>query len=250
MMVEGRYKGKINLSNLDLSALPKNIGLAATVQFLDFVDEIKNYIEGKGKNVFIDKMKQKYEGQLLGCDVGGAEKIKDKVDAFLYIGTGIFHPLGIALNIDKEVFCYDPINSIMAKIVRKEVERYNRKRKAAYMKFLEASEVGILVSLKPGQNNFKKAVELKQQLKEKNCYIFAFDTLDFNQVENFSFIQCWLNTACSRLLDDYDKFPKPLVDLSDLDKAKIFYEVENFCLFLLFLIYFFGQHVNQCFDFA
>ena len=116
MMVEGRYTGNIDLSNLDASILPKTIGLATTVQFLDYVDEIKNYLESKGKEIFIDKMGQKYEGQLLGCDHGGAEKIKDKVDAFLYVGTGVFHPLGIAINIDKEVFCYDPIHAIISKI--------------------------------------------------------------------------------------------------------------------------------------
>ncbi|MBI2652423.1 diphthamide synthesis protein [Candidatus Woesearchaeota archaeon] len=221
MMVEARFKGKIDLSNLDAKILPKTIGLATTVQFLDFIDEIKQYLESSGKIIFIDKIKQKYDAQLLGCDVGGAEKIKDKVDAFLYIGTGKFHPLGIALNIDKDVFCYEPINAILSKIDRKEVEKYNMKRKGAYLKFLEATEVGILVSLKPGQNNFRKAVELKKQLKEKNCYIFAFDTLDFSQIENFPFIQCWVNTACNRILDDYDKFPKPLVDLSDIEKMEL-----------------------------
>ena len=220
MMVEGRYTGKIDLSNLDANELPKTIGLATTVQFLGYIDDIKRHLESNGKIVFADRMRQKYEGQLLGCDTGAAEKVKGNVDAFLYIGTGVFHPLGIALNIDKEVFCYDPISAILSKIDRKEVERYSRKRKGAYLKFLEANEIGILVSLKPGQNNFKKAVELKNQLKGKNCYIFAFDTLDFNQVENFPFIQCWVNTACSRILDDYDKFPKPIVDLSDIGKME------------------------------
>ena len=220
MMVEGRYKGNINLSNLDTNILPKRIGLATTIQFLDFIDEIKQYLESNGKNIFVDKVRQKYEGQLLGCDFGAADKVKDNVDAFLYIGTGVFHPLGIALNIDKEVFCYDPISAVLSKIDRTEVERYNKKRKAAYMKFLEATEIGILVSLKPGQNNFKKAIELKKQLIDKNCYIFTFDTLDFNQIENFPFIQCWVNTACNRILDDYEKFPKPLVDISDIEKME------------------------------
>lgn len=220
-MVEARYKGKINLSNLDANVLPKNIGLVTTVQFLDFVEEIKHYLEIHKKNIFVDKIKQKYEGQLLGCDIGSADKIKDNIDAFLYFGTGIFHPLGIALNIDKEVYCYDPINAVFSKIDKKIVERYTAKRRAAYLKFLEAKEIGILVSLKPGQNNFNKAVELKKQLKEKNCYIFAFDTLDFNQIENFPFIQCWINTACSRILDDYEKFPKPLLDLGDIEKKEL-----------------------------
>lgn len=221
MMIEGRYNGKINLSNLNPSILPKSIGLATTVQFLDYVGEIKQHLESKGKIIFTDKTRQKYEGQLLGCDVGAAEKIKDNIDAFLYIGTGVFHPLGVALNIDKKVFCYDPINAVMSKIDRAEVERYNKKRKAAYMKFLQATEIGILVSLKPGQNNFRKAVELKKQLKDKNCYIFVFDTLEFSQLENFTFIECWVNTACNRLLDDYEKFQKTLIDLSDIESMEL-----------------------------
>ena len=221
MMVEGRYRGEINLSNLDTGILPKTIGLATTAQFLDYVGEIKQHLESNGKIMFIDKIRQKYEGQLLGCDTGAAEKIKDDVDAFLYVGTGVFHPLGIALNIDKDVFCYDPINAIMSKIDRAQVGRYNLKRKGAYLKFLESTDIGILVSLKPGQNNFRKAVELKKQFGDKNFYIFAFDSLDFNQVENFPFVQCWVNTACNRILDDYEKFPKPLVDLSDIEKMEL-----------------------------
>ncbi len=221
MMVEGRYKGEINLSSLDTSVLPQFIGLATTVQFLDFIGEIKQFLEDNGKTIFVDKSRQKYEGQLLGCDVGGADKIKDNVDAFLYIGTGIFHPLGIALGIDKDVFCYDPLNAVMSRIDMAEVEKYNTKRKGAYLKFLESTEIGILVSLKPGQNNFRKAIELKKRLKDKNCYIFVSDTLDFNQIENFPFVQCWVNTACSRILDDYAKFPKPLVDLSDIEKMEL-----------------------------
>ena len=221
MMVEGRYKGEIDLSNLDTNVLPKKIGLATTVQFLDYVDEIKQFLQSRGINAFIDKIRQKYEGQLLGCDAGCAVKIKDEVDAFLYIGTGIFHPLGIALNVDKDVFCYDPIHAVMSKIDKAEVERYDRKRKGAYLRFIHAKEIGMLVSMKPGQNNFKKAVQLKNQLSGKNCYIFVFDTLDFNQIENFPFVECWVNTACNRILDDYSKFPRPLVDLSDIEKAEL-----------------------------
>ena len=221
MMIEGRYKGKIILSNLDASIMPKTLGLVATVQFLDHFDEIKTYLEDQGKIILIDKIKQKYDGQLLGCDTGAAAKIQDSVDAFLYIGTGIFHPLGISLNIEKEVFCYDPVNAVMSKIDREEVEKYNKKRKGAYLKFLEAGAIGIMVSMKPGQNNFRKAVELKKKLKDKNCYIFVFDTLDFSQVENFPFIECWVNTACSRIIDDYGKFPKPLIDLSDIEKMEL-----------------------------
>ena len=216
MMVEGRYKGKLDFANLDCRKLPKKIGLATTVQFLDYVDEIKKFLSEKGIETFVGRMRQKYEGQLLGCDQGGAEKIKDDVDAFLYIGTGVFHPLGIAINIGKDVFCYDPLSAKMSTIDNSQVESYNKKRKGAYLRFLHSKEIGILVSLKPGQNQFKRALELRKSFADKNFYVFGFDTLDFSQLENFPFVECWVNTACNRIIDDYEKFPKPVVDLGDI----------------------------------
>jgi len=216
MMVEGRYKGKLDFANLDCRKLPKKIGLATTVQFLDYVDEIKKFLSEKGIETFVGRMRQKYEGQLLGCDQGGAEKIKDDVDAFLYIGTGVFHPLGIAINTDKDVFCYDPLSAKMSTIDNSQVESYNKKRKGAYLRFLHSKEIGILVSLKPGQNQFKRALELRKSFADKNFYVFGFDTLDFSQLENFPFVECWVNTACNRIIDDYEKFPKPVVDLGDI----------------------------------
>ena len=80
-------------------------------------------------------------------------------------------------------------------------------------------KLGVLVSMKPGQNQFKRAVELKKTLKDKEVYIFVSDTIDFSQLENFPFIECWVNTACNRIMDDMDKFQKPLVDLADIENA-------------------------------
>jgi len=66
------------------------------------------------------------------------------------------------------------------------------------MKFYSADNIGILVSTKPGQNNLKEAIELKKKLK-KNCYIFVSDMINEAELENFPFIQAWVNTACPRI---------------------------------------------------
>ena len=75
------------------------------------------------------------------------------------------------------------------------------------MRFLSADNIGILVSTKPGQNSYKKAIEIKEKLeaKGKKCFVFVFDTLDSNEMENFPFIDFWVNTACPRITDDKDK---------------------------------------------
>ena len=86
-----------------------------------------------------------------------------------------------------------------------------------YTKFLHADNIGILVSTKPGQNSYKKAVEIKEKLesKGKKCFIFVFDTLNSNEMENFPFIDFWINTACPRIADDEDK--KNVIDMNELE---------------------------------
>ena len=63
-------------------------------------------------------------------------------------------------------------------------------------------EIGIIVSTKPGQERLKKAFDLKKRIKDKNCYIFAADTINPAEFDNFNFIECWINTACPRFADD------------------------------------------------
>lgn len=192
VFIEAKSDVKIDLKKIKIDKLPDKIGLVSTVQFLDYLKEIKNFL--KKKKVLI-------AGQILGCNISNAEKIKNKVDAFLYIGTGNFHPIALAKT-KKQIFIFNPISNIFSEFDKREAERYEKRRKGAMLKFLSAKNIGILVSTKPGQNNFKKAVKFKNKLKNKNCCIFLFDTLDKTQLENFPFIEAWVNTACPRIADD------------------------------------------------
>lgn len=216
LFIPSKYTGKMDLSKISIDKLPKKIGIVTTAQFLGKIEEIKQYLEKNGKEAFIDKAKQKNLGQLLGCDVGAAEKIQDNVNAFLYIGSGAFHPIGVALKTSKEVFQFNPITSVFSKLDCKEIENYKKRIKVKYIKFLSADNIGILVSTKPGQNSYKKALEIKKKMenKGKNCFVFVFDTLNSNEMENFPFIGFWVNTACPRIADDEDK--KNVIGMGDL----------------------------------
>jgi len=45
-----------------------------------------------------------------------------------------------------------------------------------------------------------------------------YDDLDWGSLENFPFIECFVNTMCPRIAyDDYHKLPKPVVDYLDLE---------------------------------
>ena len=202
LFIEAKYKEKIELDKNIINKLPKNIGLVTTVQFTDQLKDIKKQLEKQNKKVFIGKGRQKYEGQILGCDYSAAEKIKNNVDCFLYIGSGQFHPLG--LKTDKRIFNFNPLTKEFREFTKKEIEEYKKRRKGAYLKFLTAKNIGIIVSTKPGQYQLKKAIELKNKLKkqEKDAYLFIADDIDINQLENFPFIECWVNTACPRITED------------------------------------------------
>ncbi|HII14893.1 MAG TPA: hypothetical protein HA362_01120 [Nanoarchaeota archaeon] len=184
------------------------LGLLTTAQHLHLLPEAKNAL----KNSVIG-------GQVLGCDVSNALKIAKKVDAFIFIGSGNFHPVQVAMKTGKRVLILDPIAGNLSEVSSSDIETRKRKITAGYAIFLNANKIGILVSSKKGQSRMKEAEKLKKELEKqgKKAFIFVFDTLDFNQLENFPDIECWVNTACLRMaIEDYDKFPHSVVNISDL----------------------------------
>ena len=122
LFIETKYNGPINLSRIKTKNLPQRLGLVTTVQFVDYLKEIKSYLEKAGKKVIIEKGSQKYPGQILGCDQSAARKISALVDAFLYVGDGRFHPIGVQLKTGKNVFIFNPISNEFKKLEKKDIE--------------------------------------------------------------------------------------------------------------------------------
>jgi len=190
-----------------LDKLPDKIGIVTTIQHLHKINEVEKFLEENGRHPII-------AGQVLGCNADNAKKIKDKVNAFLYIGSGEFHPINVAIETEKKVFIANPISGGISEIKEEDLEKIRKSDKVAKSKFMFAKEIGILVTIKPGQENIKKAIELKKKLKDKNIYIFIADTIDFSQFENFNFIECWVNTACPRIKQDR----KNIINVEDVEK--------------------------------
>jgi 2-(3-amino-3-carboxypropyl)histidine synthase len=217
LFIEARYKGKVELPEKIISILPKKIALFTTVQFLDSVAGIKKQLEKKGKKVLLLKTEHtKYPGQLLGCNI---KKFPETFDAFLYIGDGMFHPKALVLKNPKPAFAYNPFSKKLSKLEQKDadIESMKKKNEGAKLKFLNSKEIGVLVSTKPGQNQIKKAYELEKKYAEKNFYFLLFDTIDFSELENFPFIECFVNTACPRIAyDEAEKIMKPVINIEDL----------------------------------
>jgi 2-(3-amino-3-carboxypropyl)histidine synthase len=183
-----------------IKQLPKIVGIVTTIQHKhklpDVLAQLPHAVLG---------------GQVLGCRADHAKRIKDKVDAFLYIGSGRFHPIQVALETNKNVFCWNPFTKTLTPLDKNTIQDYKKRVKVSLMKFFSAKKVGILLSTKLGQNDNKinkYTLELKMKKanqllarKDKDYYLFAFDTLTPTDMEHFNFIDCWINTACSRIAD-------------------------------------------------
>ena len=192
-------KASIGKVEFDISTLPNKIGIVTTIQYIDEMKKIVDFLWKKGIKAMI-------AGQVLGCNSSSAEKIKDDVDAFLYVGSGEFHPIGVALRTGKPVFVLHPESMQLSKVEQAEVDRINKKKKGMLAKFYSSKIIGILLTTKEGQNTvqggIKKVSELEKKYPGKKFYHFICDTLDYNQLENFPFIECWLNTMCPRVMED------------------------------------------------
>ena len=52
-----------------------------------------------------------YAGQVIGCDYSNVKSIADEVEAYLFVGGGFFHALGIALSTSKPTIVADPYDN-------------------------------------------------------------------------------------------------------------------------------------------
>ena len=212
LFIEAKYLETIELPLDLINELPEEIAIFSSVQFLDSLKGIKKQLEEDGKKVLLFKPKHcQYDGQLLGCSID-----KFNAKSFLYIGDGKFHPKALMIKNDADVFSYNPFNKQYCKIVDKDIEQMQKKIKGGILKFLVSDNIGVLISIKPGQYEVKGAEKLREKYPDKNFYFLMFDTLDFNSLQDFNFLDCYVNTACPRMIDDWDKFDRPLVNVKDL----------------------------------
>jgi len=211
LFIEAHSSLKIMLPK-DMAKLPKKIALFTTIQYIESIDDIKRQLEVAGKKVRLFRPAHaKYDGQLLGCAI---QKFRG-VDGFLYIGDGLFHPLALSMSND-EVYTYNPKSKHFGKITDEMKTKFHKTKDIALKKYYSSDRIGLLVSTKPGQENLKKALKLKKKLK-KTCYLFIFDEINLEKLEDFPFIDCFVNTACPRIsYDDFRNAPKPVVDIRDI----------------------------------
>ena len=216
-------KADISLKEAVKKALPfleswEKIGLVTTVQHVHQLQEAKNILETAGKTVLIgDSGCLKYPGQVLGCDFRNAQSVSENVDAYVFVGGGRFHAIGLALATGKPTIIADPYEQV-AYSIDDQVRRVLMQRWANISEAKGANNLGLLISLKPGQMKLNDAINLKQKFEKHGLRVslLALREVTPSSLMQFPFIDAFVNTACPRLsLDDSGNFDKPLLSVNE-----------------------------------
>lgn len=213
----------IPLISKNLDKLPEKVGLIATVQHVHALKEVKEFLEEKKFEVFIGKAKgrAKYDGQILGCNFSCAKSIAEKVDCFIYIGGGNFHPLGAALATRKKTLAFDvEMNEVRDMDFFK--EKIQRQRFAKIARARDAKTFGVIICEKRGQRRKNLALKLKKEIENhgKKAYLLYLDDISPEALFSFRKLDALVNTACPRVtIDDAARYKQPMLTPAELEIA-------------------------------
>jgi 2-(3-amino-3-carboxypropyl)histidine synthase len=188
------------------------VGLVATVQHVHALKEAEILLARFRKKAVIGKSRLKYDGQVLGCDFSSAMVPCEEI---LFIGSGGFHPEGIALYTGKRVIAADPFTT---QISIYEADEQRKKRYLVIERALDAKSVGIIVGMKSGQFNLSEAIDLKKKAvaKELDAYLIALEEINEGRLLGYK-VDAFVNTACPRLAEDFVHFKKPVLSINEFE---------------------------------
>jgi len=214
-----RHTGSLELNEKGIEKikeiLPTKIGIVTTAQHLHMIDEAGNKLEESGfdTNVTTGGPRLAAAGQLLGCNSSAARKLD--VDGFLYIGTGLFHPLTVALSTGKKVACLDPHSS---EVTEADAKPFLKQRYAAISKAKDAKRWAVLFSNQIGQKRIDIADKIAELLKANGNEVMMIGSIHQSHEQLLGLgIKAAVITACPRLaIEDGPTWPMPLLTVPEV----------------------------------
>jgi 2-(3-amino-3-carboxypropyl)histidine synthase len=178
------------------------------------------FLKSKGLHVLVGKGDGRLfaEGQVLGCNASCARAVAKKVDSFLFVGTGDFHAIAVALATSKPVLIADPVSGEVRDIAELK-DRLLRQRHAAIEKARQSRNIGILLSTKQGQRRERAALRIRDMLTAAGfgTTLVELDLVTPQKLEAFG-LDAWVSTACPRLaIDDHAAFSMPVLTVTEAE---------------------------------
>lgn len=190
----------------------KQVGLVTTVQHVHLISAMEQYLVGRGIDVHIAEGSGRtpLRGQVLGCSFEAAKL--PSAEEILFVGTGLFHPIGISLATKKRVIALDPLTGTVQEVSG---DALLRRRFAVMEKARGAKTAGIIVSGKTGQQRMELARRLTSL--SPHAVIITMCEVSPDELLNLGF-GCYVNTACPRLAyDDQVRFPVPVLSPQEFE---------------------------------
>lgn len=197
----------------------RRVGLVSMAQHMHKLPEARAALEEAGFQVLVGDGDNRVAGagQVLGCNYTTATRLRD-AEGFVYVGTGDFHPLGLALAVDKPLAIADP-QSGEVRTVTDLRDKVLRKRFAQIAAARDARRFAVLVCPKVGQMRLKMAMSLVEQIRAKgrSAVLVALDYVTPDALQYFRHLDCWVSTACPRIaIDDAWRYPVPMLTPPEL----------------------------------
>lgn len=194
------------------------VGVIGTTQHLHKLSDAEAILRRHGLEPVVDRGDQRISapGQVLGCNYTAADK---DADSYLYVGSGTFHPLGLALNTEKPIVCADPYSGEV-RTMEQERARFLKQRYGAIAAARDARAFGVLASSKQGQLRWNMAKALKQRIERRgrDAYLILLRQFAPEYLVNFRHLDAFVSTACPRVaIDDAGRYPKPLLTPIELE---------------------------------
>jgi 2-(3-amino-3-carboxypropyl)histidine synthase len=205
------------------SLVGKCIGVVTTAQHVHMLEKVEKILRSHAFEPVIPEGDERIavKGQILGCNFSAGMKVMEEVDSFLFVGSGLFHPVGLFLSTRKPVIAADPYANT---VKRQEVEDLKnnmlRLRYGAIVAAKSAKRFGILVGLKRGQQRLTLAGAVKKMLDAagRKSLLIALDDFSSVSLQGFGDIDCYVSTACPRIaIDDYHQYKKPIITPVELE---------------------------------
>ncbi|MCI4331392.1 MAG: diphthamide biosynthesis enzyme Dph2 [Thermoplasmata archaeon] len=198
---------------VDAAGLPKRLGIVASIQHLDLLPALTTALAAVGREVRLGTGDRRlyYAAQALGCNYTTAQSVASEVDAFLFLGTGRFHPLGLAFAVDRPVWSLDPLQGTLEPPIDR--ARLIARRQLLVAGVRDAARWGILVSTFAGQHRggMAAALQARAEAHGRSAEILVFGRLDPADLEGRA-LDAYVNTACPRIaLDDFSLYPRPML---------------------------------------
>ena len=190
----------------------KKISLVTDSQHLHQMDKVNDILTSGGIEVKIGKGKgQLNDGQVFGCEFYPATELKDKVDAYVFLGQSNFHAAGIALSTNMPTYVLDPYFNEVREVTEF-AQKLKKKATLAIYKAADAQSFGIIIGLKEGQLSKVFALKFKKELEKegKTVQLFALTDITNERLKNLKGIDAFIQVACPRISTD-NQFDKPVL---------------------------------------